>query len=106
MKTVLAIALFASMASVILSRQVRPVRPAVQVVTTTPLPELPEETKEVILEYVAEKMEDAYPNMFEEIQTRANLFNLSAYINNPNRPNGTALTFVPLITLLSGLISG
>lgn len=43
-----------------------------QVVTTTPLPELPEETKEVILEYVAEKMEDAYPNMFEEIQTRAN----------------------------------
>ncbi len=40
--------------------------------TTTEIPELPEETKEIILEYVAEKMEDAYPNMIHEIETRAN----------------------------------
>jgi len=67
--------------------------------------DLPSETKEVILEYVAEKMEEAYPNLIEEIETRANLFNLSAYLNT-GRPAGntTALTFVPLITLLSGLL--
>lgn len=52
----------------------RPVPDAVpvQVSPNGDLPELPEETKEVILEYVAEKMEDAYPNMIQEIQTRAN----------------------------------
>jgi len=69
-----------------------------------PMSDLPTETKEVILEYVAEKMEEAYPNLIEEIETRANLFNLSAYLNTNRPANGTALTFVPLITLLSGLL--
>lgn len=34
----------------------------------------------------------------------ANFFNLSAYLNT-NRPNGTALTFVPLITLILGKLN-
>jgi len=106
MKTVFAIILLASMATVILSRQVFPTtRPAfVSQVPATDLPDLPEETKEVILEYVAEKMEDAFPNMIQEIQTRANLFNLSAYLNTNRPTNGTAVTFVPLITLLSAFL--
>jgi len=36
------------------------------------VPQLPDETKEIILEYIAEKMDQAFPYMGEEIQSRAN----------------------------------
>ncbi|XP_021947200.1 uncharacterized protein LOC110845145 [Folsomia candida] len=56
-------------------------------------------------EMLLEALESQFNNPAAQAQGRgANFFNLSAYLNT-NRPNGTALTFVPLITLILGKLN-
>lgn len=93
MKAIIILSVFASMASMILSRQIQvfevwkrkrlgycrfhplQVLPAALGEEESPvadISDLPDETKQVILNYVAEKMDEAFPNLYHEVQTRAN----------------------------------